>query len=278
MVAVQTPAAEALEVIRPAGSVQNEPSTALLERLTGLATMDRDAMIERHLPLVRYVAGTMSRHARASSIVDYEDLVGYGTEGLIDAVDSFNPSYNVRFSTWAVMHIRTTIQDALRSLDPLSRSLRSKGKAIEKAQYALANQRGVWPADVEVAQELGISIEKLHHLQQDINRSVVSLENVSEGNGDEPGTSILSSLAETDPECDPESRLDAIEMRLILRQAVESLPERERLVVSLYYNQGRSMRSISEQLGISESRVSQVHARTLKLLRREMYRLLEIAA
>ena len=79
----------------------------------------------------------MARHSNASSIVDYDDLVGYGTEGLIQAVDTFNPAYNVRFSTWAVMHIRTTIQDALRTLDPLPRSLRAKGKEIDRVSYEL---------------------------------------------------------------------------------------------------------------------------------------------
>src|SRR5713226_2670300 len=118
-----------------------------LVRLTGIETNDREALITHHLPLVRYVAGSMARHSNASTIVDYDDLVGYGTEGLIDAVDSFNPTFNVRFSTWAVMHIRTTIQDALRSLDPLPRSLRTKSKEIDRVQTTLANEHGCWPAD-----------------------------------------------------------------------------------------------------------------------------------
>jgi RNA polymerase sigma factor for flagellar operon FliA len=275
MVAALLPDVQTIERPYPIVVDTAESPEATLERLTGLSTMDRDVMIAHHLPLVRYVAGSMARHASASSIVDYEDLVGYGTEGLIDAVDTFDPSYNVRFSTWAVMHIRTTIQDALRVLDPLPRSLRSKSKEIERTQYDLANKRGCWPADSEVAQEMGITVGRLRGLQQDINRTVVSLENVSEGNGEDQGTSILSQLADDDPDLDPESHLDAIEMRLILKQAVQALPERERLVTTLYYNQGKSMRQISERLGISESRVSQLHARTIKLLRAEMARLLE---
>jgi RNA polymerase sigma factor FliA len=246
-----------------------------LVRLTGLETYDRDALIAHHLPLVRYVAGSMARHSNASTVVDYDDLVGYGAEGLIDAVDSFNPGYNVRFSTWAVMHIRTTIQDALRSLDPLPRSLRSKSKEIERTQSELANERGCWPDDHEVAEQLGITVEKLRRLQQDINRSEVSLENVTDGAGDEPGTNWLASLAETDPEMDPEARLDNIEMRLLLRQAVEAIPERERFLVTLYYGRSESMRSISERLQISESRVSQLHARALRLLRARMEYMLQ---
>ena len=251
-----------------------EADAETLERLTGLTTTDRETMITHNLPLVRYVAGSMARHASASSIVDYDDLVGYGTEGLIDAVDSFNPSYNVRFSTWAVMHIRTTILDALRALDPLPRSLRAKSKEIEKAQSRLANEHGSWPSDQEVAGELGITVDRLRHLQQDINRTIVSLDNVTDTNGEDTGMSWLSSLAETDPEVDPESHLDDSEMRVILKQAIETQPERERLVINLYYGQNRSMREIADHLSISESRVSQLHARAVKLLRAEVKHML----
>ncbi len=291
MVAALMPSAELLEerltlvVSREAESYPDDDDLdgaaratdpATLLRLTGLETADRDQMITHHLPLVRYVAGSMARHANASTVVDYEDLVGYGTEGLIDDVDSFNPSYNVRFSTWAVMHIRTTIQDALRELDPLPRSLRTKSKEIERAQTALANARGVWPADSDVAEQLGISVDRLRRLQQDINRTEVSLETATDAGGEDTGTSWLATLAEDDPETDPEARLDVIEMRMILRQAAASLPDRERLLVELYYGRGQNMRAISERMGISESRVSQLHARALKLLRLEMSRLLDV--
>lgn len=266
---IPEPAEERLHLVPAEGA-----AAETFERLTGLNTTDRDTMITHNLPLVRYVAGSMARHASASSIVDYDDLVGYGTEGLIDAVDTFDPSYNVRFSTWAVMHIRTTILDALRSLDPLPRSLRAKSKEIERAQSRLANEHGSWPSDTEVASELGISMDRLRHLQQDINRTVVSLDNVTDPNGEDAGMSWLSSLAETDPEVDPESHLDETEMRVILKQAVEAQPEREQLVINLYYGQNRSMREIAERLSISESRVSQLHARAVKLLRSEMRHLL----
>jgi RNA polymerase sigma factor for flagellar operon FliA len=269
---VLEPAEERLHLVTVEAAEPADSET--LERLTGLPTTDRETMITHNLPLVRYVAGSMARHASASSIVDYDDLVGYGTEGLIDAVDTFDPSYNVRFSTWAVMHIRTTILDALRTLDPLPRSLRAKSKEIERVQTRLANEHGSWPSDREVASELGINVDRLRHLQQDINRTVVSLDNVTDTNGDDVGMSWLSSLAETDPEVDPESHLDDSEMRVILKQAVEAQPERERLVINLYYGQNRSMREIAERLNISESRVSQLHARAVKLLRAEIKHML----
>ncbi|MFN8557939.1 MAG: sigma-70 family RNA polymerase sigma factor [Dehalococcoidia bacterium] len=234
------------------------------------AAHHREAMITKHLPLVRYVAGSMARHSNASSIVDYDDLVGYGTEGLIEAVDTFNPAYNVRFSTWAVMHIRTTIQDALRSLDPLPRSLRSKGKEIERVSYDLANRNGYWPNDEQVATALGVAVQKVRVTMRDINHTVVSLENVEESHGDDGGYSWLSSLADHDPETDPEASLDTAEMHSMLLDAVDTLPEREGSVIRMYYRQGQSMRAIADKLGVSESRVSQLHARALKMLRESL--------
>ena len=231
------------------------------------AEYHREAMITTHLPLVKYVAGSMSRHSNASSIVDYDDLVGYGTEGLIEAVDTFNPAYNVRFSTWAVMHIRTTIQDALRTLDPLPRSLRAKGKAIDRVSYDLANRTGSWPKDDQIAAELGIPLQKVRATMQGINHTVVSLDNVDNSHSDEGGYSWLSSLADHDPETDPEASLNTSETHLMLLDAVDELPEREATVVRMYYQQDQSMRTIANHLGVSEPRVSQLHARALKMLR-----------
>lgn len=255
--------------VKPVESVERpEPSTTA--DLAEFTELHRDAMITKHLPLVRYVAGSMARHSNASSIVDYDDLVGYGIEGLIEAVDTFNPTYNVRFSTWAVMHIRTTIQDALRTLDPLPRSLRSKGKEIERVSYDLANRNGYWPKDDQIAAELGLPVEKVRNTLKDINHVVVSLENVDDGHGDEGGYSWLSSLADHDPETDPEASLDTSETYVMLLHAVDHLPEREALVIAMYYKQGQSMRTIAERLRVSESRVSQLHARALKMLRESL--------
>lgn len=279
MVAVLLPFADASQP--PLTLVgEPEPFQANADALTQRSSPEpanRASMIAQHLPLVRYVAGSMARHASACTLVDYEDLVGYGTEGLIEAVDTFNPAYNVRFSTWAVIHIRTTIQDSLRALDPLPRSLRDKSKEIERARTELANRRGGWPADRDVAEQLGIGVDRLRRLQQDINRTVVSLESAIDTGDDGPGTNWLATLSDDDPECSPQEHLDNIEMRLILRQAVAAIPERERVVLTLYYGQMQNMRMISERIGVSESRVSQLHARALKLLRSEMNRMLEVA-
>lgn len=255
----------------------DQPTPAAPQDAALLTVETRAEMVAKHMPLVRYVAGSMTRHAGASSIVDYDDLVGYGCEGLIEAVDTFDPTYNVKFSTWAVMHIRTTIQDALRTLDPLPRSLRSKGKEIERVSYELANRNGYWPQDSEVAAALGVPLQRLRTTMQDISKVVVSLNNVEDAHGEETGYSWASSLADDDPEGDPEQALDNAETTVLLLEAVDALPERERRVVVAYYRQNRSMRDIADDLGVSESRISQLHARALKLLRGHIFASLDDA-
>ena len=234
------------------------------------AAAAREALIAQHLPLVRYVAGAMARHAGASAIVDYDDLVGYGSEGLIAAVETFNPSYDVKFSTWAVMHIRTTIQDALRTLDPLPRSLRAKGKAIERASAELAHRTGQWPDEIEVAAALAMPLAKLRRTMQDLSTVTVSLDGGADMGGEEQGAAWAASLADEDPAGDPQQALDQAETAVMLGEAVAALPARERAVVQAYYRQGRHMRDIAAELGVSESRVSQLHARALKLLRNHL--------
>ena len=229
----------------------------------------REALILRHLPLVRHVAGRMVGSVPASLGVDYDDLVGYGTEGLIAAVDTFNPAYHVRFSTWAVLHIRTTIQDALRTLDPLPRSLRAKGKAIERASAELANDQGQWPEEREVAAALGVPLAQLRTTLQQLRTVTVSLDVGADADvqGDAQSGSWAAAVADDDVAGDPQAALDQAETTALLLAAVDGLPARERLVVTAYYRQGRSMRAIAAELGVSESRVSQLHARALQLLR-----------
>jgi RNA polymerase sigma factor FliA len=226
----------------------------------------REALITTHLPLVKHVAGMMAHHGSAAAVIDYDDLVGYGVEGLIEAVDSFDPGHGVKFSTWAVFHIRTTIQDALRKLDPLPRGLRSKSRQIERATHELAHRAGNWPSTAEVAAELGVPAASLRSTLQDAARTVVSLDTVT-GPGEDSGTAWQSSLVDDDPAADPEATLDTAVMHDLLAATVETLPEREAAVIRRYYQERQSMRTIADAFGVSESRVSQLHARALQLLR-----------
>ena len=229
----------------------------------------REALILRHLPLVRHVAGRMVGSVPASLGVDSDDLVGYGTEGLIAAVDTFNPAYHVRFSTWAVLHIRTTIQDALRTLDPLPRSLRAKDKAIERASAELANAQGQWPAAREVAAALGVPLAQLRTTLQQLRTVTVSLDEGEgeDADGDDQGGSWAAGIADDDPAGDPQAALDEAETRRIVRAAVDRLPAPEATIIRQYYEQGCKVRVIAAALGVTESRVSQLHSRARGRLR-----------
>ncbi len=233
----------------------------------------RELLIADNLPLVRYVANSMARHAGQSILLDFEDISSYGIEGLIDAADSFDSDRGLKFSTWAVMHIRTTIQDALRTLDPLSRSLRARGKQIDRASAELAHARGTWPELTEVAAALDQPLMVLRRTLQDLGQVTVSLEQVEDGHqgsGEESGPGPLGMLADDDPETNPEESLDRLELSRLLLEAVSSLPPREEILIDAHYRRGQSMRTISQMLGISESRVSQLHTRAVKLLREHM--------
>jgi RNA polymerase sigma factor for flagellar operon FliA len=244
-----------------------------LDELSPQERAAREAMIAKHLPLVRYVANAMARHAGQSVLLDYDDLLSYGTEGLIAAVDTFEEERGLKFSTWAVMHIRTTIQDALRTLDPLPRSLRAKGKEIDRVAAALAHASGRWPDLPEIAAALGQPLDQLRRTLQDLGHTLVSLEQADDGHngastsGDDNGFSLLNLLADEDPEGDPAERLDRRELSRLLRDAIAALPPREEVLIDAHYRRGQSMREVARLLGISESRVSQLHARAIRLLR-----------
>lgn len=258
------------DLVEGVPAVPAAPPVAAPRARVAVESAHRAAMVEQHMPLVRYVAGKMGRLAGSSLCIDYDDLVGYGCEGLLEAIDTFNPTFNVKFSTWAVMHIRTTIQDAVRKLDPLPRSLRTKSKEIERVSYELANVNGVWPTDEQLAEALGMPVDRLRSTKQDINKVVVSLDNIEDAHGEDTGYSWMSLLADEDPLVNPEASLDSKATGALLVEIVRGLPERERFVIVAYYKQERPMRDIAAHLGVSESRISQLHARALKLLRQAL--------
>ncbi|HLZ71409.1 MAG TPA: sigma-70 family RNA polymerase sigma factor [Dehalococcoidia bacterium] len=267
---------------------ENAPARRRAERYARIAALspqqqaERQAMIARHLPLARYVANAMSRHTGQSVLLDYDDLLSYGIEGLIAAVDTFDADRGLKFSTWAVMHIRTTIQDALRTLDPLPRSLRAKGKEIDRVAADLAHASGRWPELPELAEALGRPLDTLRRTMQALGHTVVSLEQVDDGHngaatgGDEAGFSLLNLLADEDPDVSPSERLEQRELSRLLIDAIRSLPPREEVLIDAHYCRGKSMREVSRMLFISESRVSQLHARAIKLLREFMQRALAV--
>jgi RNA polymerase sigma factor FliA len=201
-------------------------------QLTPAERADRAALIARHQPLVHYVVGRLRYLAEASSLLEFEDLLSYGTEGLIAAIDSFDPEHGAQFSTWAVLKIRTTVLDAVRTLDPASRTTRARGRLIDHASAELAQAGGHWPTRVELAAALGEPLAQLEQTLQEIERTTVaSLDRPRlDGEGGDEGD-LYDRLADEDLEGDPAAVADRAALHRLLAAAIAALPERERLLV-----------------------------------------------
>jgi RNA polymerase sigma factor for flagellar operon FliA len=188
--------------------------------------------------------------------------------GLIEAMERYDPGRSVRFETFAMPRIRGSIIDELRSLDWVPRSVRSRARDIEKANAKLENELGRVPTDTELAHSLGLDEDELQEsLLQISNSSILALEElwmVPDSSGDK--VSLLDTIR--DPNApDPQAALDNVDVRHTLVEAIETLPERETLVVALYYFEGLTLREIGEVLGVTESRASQLHSKAVLRLR-----------
>ena len=223
----------------------------------------REQLILQYAPLVKYVIGRLA--ISLPTIIDYEDILSYGTIGLIEAVERFDPDKGVKFETYAISRIRGAIIDALRSLDRLPRSVRQKAKNADAAINQLTVVLGRDPTDHEVAEALGIPIDRYLKDIVDASWVTVSLDTVGAIDGDDEGP---AEIPVADPEADAFTQaLEHEELIGELTESIQELPEREQLVLSLYYKEELTMREISEVLGVSESRVCQLHARSLTRLR-----------
>jgi RNA polymerase sigma factor for flagellar operon FliA len=226
----------------------------------------RDEFILQYAPLVKYVVGRMA--ISLPGVLSTEDLLSYGTIGLIQAVDRFDPTVGVKFETYAIQRIRGSVIDAIRSLQPLSRAATRRAREVEQAYDVLMERLARTPEDWEVADELGVSLEEFHRILVESSATVVSLD-LPLGNMGDDG-SEHSSLANEIPDAGAEGLADLAERAELLRsvsRAIEALGERERLVISLYYFDELTLREISEVLGVSTSRVSQIHAAAVFKLR-----------
>jgi len=214
------------------------------------------------------VAGRLSIYF--GSNVEYDDLVGYGIFGLIDAIDKFDVNKKVKFETYASLRIRGAIIDSIREQDWAPRSLRKKGKELEKAYFELENELGHSATDQEVADRLGITVEELNKLLQEVNMSqMISLEDYLEQNH-ETGLDTLAVQKESNM---PEQRMEAIELKEMLSEAIEKLPEKERTVVTLYYYEELTLKEISMIMNVSESRISQLHTKAILRMRGRLERM-----
>ncbi len=217
-------------------------------------------------PLVKYVAGRMSSGLPAH--VEEADLISYGLIGLINAIERFEPEREIKFETYAITRVKGAIIDELRSLDWVPRSVRARAREFERAHSKLEHRFRRAPTDEEMARELNLSVEQfLATLVKISNSTVVALDelwSVSDSSGDQ--VSLLDTLQ--DPNApDPQKVLDQSELKDRLAEAIAALPEREKLVVALYYYENLTLREIGEVLGVTESRISQLHTKAVLRLK-----------
>ena len=229
----------------------------------------RERLVVAYSPLVKYVAGRMGSGLPAH--VEESDLISYGLGGLISAIERFDLSREIKFETYAITRIRGAIIDELRTLDWVPRSVRARAREIERVNMKLEAKLQRAPTDEELASDLEMSLSDFHDaLLQISNSTIVALDelwNVSDSGGDQ--VSLLDTLPDRDAP-DPQALVDQGEVRDRIADAIAALPEREKLVVALYYYENLTLREIGEVLGVTESRVSQLHTKAVLRLRSKL--------
>ena len=228
----------------------------------------REKLILHYAPLVKYVASRVATGLPSS--VDQSDLVSYGMFGLIDALEKFEPGRGNKFETYAIPRIKGAIIDELRAMDWVPRSIRFKARELEKAQADLEAMLKRQPTEEELAERLGVSRQDLHGMVAQISFvSVLALDEVvSSGSDRGEQVSLIDTLA--DKGIDPTWGLESQETRGLLAAAINSLSEREKIVVTLYYFEGLTLAEIGEILGVTESRVCQIHTKAVGGLRGQL--------
>jgi RNA polymerase sigma factor for flagellar operon FliA len=228
----------------------------------------RDKFIRQYMPLVKYVAGKVSVGMPGS--VDFDDLVGYGQFGLLDAINKFDPEKNVKFKTYAVTRIRGAIFDELRTLDWVPRSVRQKSREIEDTIVQLESKLGRPASDSEVASAMGISEDEYHQTILKVSgTSVLSLNDVWYSGDESENVSIGDSI-ESPLSLNPEVIVEREEVRRIIIESINELPEKEKMVLVLYYHEDMTFKEIGQVLEVSESRVSQLHTKANLRLRAKL--------
>ncbi len=225
----------------------------------------RDRLIVHYSPMVKFIAGRVASGLPQS--VDQGDLVSYGIFGLIDAIAKFDAERGIKFETYALARIKGAIIDELRSQDWVPRSVRSKARTVERAYQALEHRLLRAPTDAEVAAEIGISEAELQAIFSQVSYvGVVALDEVLGGDRGEAGATLGESLPDkSDP--GPAGLFEVEEMKVILAAAINRLGEREKIVLSLYYYEGLTLAEIGSVLGVTESRVCQIHTKAVIQLR-----------
>ena len=229
------------------------------------STAVRDTLIQNYLYLVRYVAGKMAMSVPPS--VEIDDLVSAGVVGLMDAIGKYDPGRDTKFETYAVARIRGAIVDDLRSLDWVPRSVRRKARMLEEAYSQLENELGRAASDGEISRKLNMSVDDFRSVVEEVvSAGLLSLDDFVGNQDGERTTRIIDLVCSKEGAC-PSTPLEIEEMKEILATAIMNLPDKERTVVALYYYEDMTLKEIGRTLGVSESRVSQIHTKAMLRLR-----------
>lgn len=216
----------------------------------------REQLIIEYAPLVKLVAGKLSMYLGYN--VEFDDLVGYGVFGLIDAIDKFDYGKGVKFETYASLRIRGAILDQIRKMDWIPRTVRQKQKELDGAYRRIEERTGRPATDEQVAEELGISVDELDELQNETKVSnIISLDEYME-----QGEVKVEPRADKDY-MQPEKVVEKSELKRLLLEVLETLTDKEKKVITLYYYEELTLKEISRVLEVSESRVSQLHSKAL---------------
>lgn len=228
----------------------------------------RAKVINEFSPLIKYIASRIA--IRLPPHIDLNDLINAGVIGLIDAIEKFDASKQIKFKTYAEFRIRGAILDELRSMDWVPRSVRQKARKVEDAYSRLEYNLGRPASDEEVAREMKIDIDSFHKLlSETASVSLLSLDDLGEDDSDLSKRNLLEYILQDENDW-PSHKIRYAEVRDMVAQAIQSLPEKERMVISLYYYDELTMKEIGHVLKFTESRVSQIHTKAILRLRSKM--------
>ncbi len=228
----------------------------------------RSYLVEKYSPLVKHVAGRIAIGMPQN--VEFDDLVSYGVFGLLDAIEKFDPSREIKFKTYAMTRIRGSIFDELRSVDWIPRSIRQKAKQLEGIIAMLENKEGKKVEDEEIAKELGVSMEEYNSLLSKLSgTSLVSLNDIWFLGDENDEVSFMETL-ESPMNMNPDQIIEKEEIKNVIVEAIKSLPEKEKKVIVLYYYEDLTLKEIGEVLEVTESRISQLHTKAVSRLRSKL--------
>ena len=229
---------------------------------------NREEVIKRYSPMIKYVANRIAM--RLPPHIEVDDLISVGVLGLMDAISKYDSTRGAKFKTYAEFRVRGAILDELRSLDWVPRSIRQKASQVDKVVQELQAKLSRSPEDEEVAKEMGLSLDQFHDtLNETRSMPVFSLEDLGLAKDSGEQQSLLDCLAGK-ADADPQTQIRLVELKEIIAKAIEGLPEKERLMVSLYYYEELTMKEIGAVLEITESRVSQIHSKAVYRLRTKL--------